>query len=119
MDSSSWRVSRAASSGSPASTARTTSAWASSPCRRSVPRSCGLHVEAVAVVREGKPLLSDITLTVRPGEHRALLGADGAGKATLLGLLGAQTHPTRGRGRSSAAVPVGWASANCARPSAM
>ncbi|MFH8621602.1 ATP-binding cassette domain-containing protein [Streptomyces vietnamensis] len=56
-----------------------------------------LHVEAVAVVREGKPLLSDITLTVRPGERWALLGADGAGKTSLLGLLGAQTHPARGR----------------------
>ncbi|MFE7513570.1 ABC transporter ATP-binding protein [Streptomyces sp. NPDC057540] len=56
-----------------------------------------LHAEAVTVVREGEPLLRDITLTVRPGEHWALLGANGAGKTTLLGLLGALTHPTRGR----------------------
>lgn len=56
-----------------------------------------LHAEDVTVVREGNPLLSDITITVRTGEHWALLGANGAGKTTLLGLLGAQTHPTRGR----------------------
>ncbi|MFJ7958171.1 ABC transporter ATP-binding protein [Streptomyces sp. NPDC096319] len=56
-----------------------------------------LHAEAVTLVRDGNPLLRDITLTVLPGEHWALLGANGAGKTTLLGLLGAQTHPTRGR----------------------
>ncbi|MCD2468897.1 ATP-binding cassette domain-containing protein [Streptomyces sp. MBT42] len=56
-----------------------------------------LRAASVTVVRDGRPLLTDITLTVRPGEHWALLGANGAGKTTLLGLLGAQTHPTHGR----------------------
>ncbi|MFJ8294809.1 ABC transporter ATP-binding protein [Streptomyces sp. NPDC094447] len=56
-----------------------------------------LRAENTTVVRDGVPILDDVTLTVRPGEHWALLGSNGAGKTTLLGLLGAQTHPTRGR----------------------
>ncbi|WP_256092162.1 ABC transporter ATP-binding protein [Micromonospora haikouensis] len=48
------------------------------------------------VVRDGRPILSEVSLTVRAGEHWALLGPNGAGKSTLLGLLGAVTHPTRG-----------------------
>jgi iron complex transport system ATP-binding protein len=55
-----------------------------------------LRVEDVHVVRDGTPILQEISLTVRTGEHWALLGANGAGKSTLLGLLGALLHPTRG-----------------------
>lgn len=55
-----------------------------------------LHADTVTVVREGSPILEEVTLTVRPGEHWALLGANGAGKSTLLSLCGAVTHPTHG-----------------------
>ncbi|MFD4629682.1 ABC transporter ATP-binding protein [Streptomyces sp. NPDC058284] len=55
-----------------------------------------LHADRVTVVREGRPILDDVTCTVRPGEHWALLGPNGAGKSTLLGLCGAVTHPTHG-----------------------
>lgn len=55
-----------------------------------------LHADTVTVVREGSPILEEVTLTVRPGEHWALLGANGAGKSTLLSLCGALTHPTHG-----------------------
>ncbi|SDC07534.1 ABC transporter ATP-binding protein [Actinokineospora iranica] len=55
-----------------------------------------LHVENVDLVREGNPILREVSLTVRAGEHWALLGANGAGKSTLLSLLGAFAHPTRG-----------------------
>ncbi len=41
-------------------------------------------------------ILDAIDWTVRPGEHWALLGANGAGKTSLLRLAGAQTHPTTG-----------------------
>jgi iron complex transport system ATP-binding protein len=50
----------------------------------------------VDLVRDGNPILHEVSLTVRPGEHWALLGPNGAGKSSLLGLLGARTHPTRG-----------------------
>ncbi|MEV4570748.1 ATP-binding cassette domain-containing protein [Nonomuraea sp. NPDC049419] len=55
-----------------------------------------LRAGEVAFIRDGRHLLSDISLTVHPGEHWALLGANGAGKSTLLALLGAVNHPSRG-----------------------
>ncbi|WP_024805408.1 ABC transporter ATP-binding protein [Nocardia sp. BMG51109] len=55
-----------------------------------------LQVASVDFVREGNPILVEVSLTVRPGEHWALLGPNGAGKTTLLKLLGAVEHPTRG-----------------------
>ncbi|QKV90722.1 ATP-binding cassette domain-containing protein [Streptomyces sp. NA02950] len=55
-----------------------------------------LRLRDVDFVRDGNPILHEISLTVRPGEHWALLGANGAGKSTLLSLMGALTHPTRG-----------------------
>ncbi|MFI1094603.1 ABC transporter ATP-binding protein [Streptomyces sp. NPDC020917] len=44
----------------------------------------------------GQVILDDITWTVRSGEHWALLGANGAGKTTVLRLIGALMHPTTG-----------------------
>jgi iron complex transport system ATP-binding protein len=44
----------------------------------------------------GQVILSEIDWTVRPGEHWALPGANGAAKTTLLQLLGAVIHPTSG-----------------------
>lgn len=55
-----------------------------------------LTVDAVELVRSGRVLLSDITMSVNTNEHWVILGPNGAGKSTLLSLLGAQTHPTRG-----------------------
>lgn len=41
-------------------------------------------------------ILSDITWTVCPGEHWALLGPNGSGKSTLLSLAAATRHPSAG-----------------------
>lgn len=41
-------------------------------------------------------ILDGIDWTVRSGEHWSLLGANGAGKATVLRLIGATTHPASG-----------------------
>lgn len=55
-----------------------------------------LHAQDVELLRDGSAILSYVSLTVRTGEHRALLGPDGAGRTTLLALLGALARPTRG-----------------------
>ncbi|WUH93116.1 ATP-binding cassette domain-containing protein [Streptomyces sp. NBC_00433] len=44
----------------------------------------------------GQVILDDIDWTVGAGEHWALLGANGAGKTTVLRLIGALMHPTTG-----------------------
>ncbi|MQY02037.1 ABC transporter ATP-binding protein [Actinomadura macrotermitis] len=60
------------------------------------PHDVVLNTDKVDLVRDGRLLLDQVSLTVLAGEHWALLGANGAGKSTLLGILGAYTHPTRG-----------------------
>jgi iron complex transport system ATP-binding protein len=55
-----------------------------------------LQLTDVSLVRQGKSLLEEVTLTIHSGERWALIGPNGAGKSTLLGLCGAVTHPTRG-----------------------
>ncbi|MBV9247964.1 MAG: ATP-binding cassette domain-containing protein [Acetobacteraceae bacterium] len=40
-----------------------------------------------AVLAAGHRILQDINLAIRPGEHVAIVGASGAGKSSLLGLL--------------------------------
>ena len=55
-----------------------------------------VHLDGVAVVRDGTALLDDISWTVGPGERWALLGPNGSGKTTLLRVVGAGLWPTRG-----------------------
>ncbi len=43
-----------------------------------------IRVDTVAVGYDGKPVLSDVSLTVAPGESVGLIGLNGAGKTTLL-----------------------------------
>jgi ATP-binding cassette subfamily B protein len=44
-----------------------------------------------------KKVLEDISLTIRPGEHIALVGENGAGKTTLIKLLCRLYNPTEGQ----------------------
>jgi iron complex transport system ATP-binding protein len=55
-----------------------------------------IEVCGVDLVRDGRLLLDQITLSVREGELWALLGPNGAGKSVLLRLLATYSHPTRG-----------------------
>ena len=50
----------------------------------------------VDLVRDDRALLSQVSVTVRAGEHWALLGPNGAGKSTLLRVFASYAHPTRG-----------------------
>ncbi|CAN5400134.1 ATP-binding cassette domain-containing protein [soil metagenome] len=55
-----------------------------------------LELSDVSFRRDGKQILADITFSVGEGEQWALLGPNGAGKTTILGMCGAETHPTTG-----------------------
>ncbi len=46
-----------------------------------------IETRALQIVMEGRTLLHDVTLSARPGELVALLGANGVGKTTLLRTL--------------------------------
>jgi len=46
---------------------------------------------------EGRPVVRELTLELRPGEHVALVGATGAGKSTVAKLLTRQYDPQEGR----------------------
>ncbi|OBK40464.1 ABC transporter ATP-binding protein [Mycobacterium sp. 1245111.1] len=57
----------------------------------------GLEVRNVQyLVENGKQLLSDISLTARPGTLTAVIGGSGAGKSTLARLIAGYTTPSSG-----------------------
>lgn len=55
-----------------------------------------MELQDVTFRRGGTQILHGISFTVREGEQWALLGPNGAGKSTILGMCGAETHPTTG-----------------------
>jgi ABC-type multidrug transport system ATPase subunit len=60
-------------------------------------RTGGLEVRGVQyVVDNGKQLLTDISLTARPGTLTAVIGGSGAGKSTLARLIAGYTTPSSG-----------------------
>jgi ATP-binding cassette subfamily B protein len=68
------------------------------------PRAVELPREGVLALRDvtfgysdGRPVVRNLTLELRPGEHVALVGATGAGKSTVAKLLTRQYDPQEGR----------------------
>ncbi len=61
-----------------------------------------LDATNLAMTRPGRPLFSDVSLTVSVGDRLGVIGINGTGKSTLLGLLAGRTEPEQGairRGR--------------------
>ncbi|MCT4353438.1 ABC transporter ATP-binding protein/permease [Streptomyces sp. Je 1-79] len=56
-----------------------------------------LELRGVGVVRDGVPLLTDVTLTIDGGATVAVVGCSGAGKSTLAAVAGRLTDPDEGR----------------------
>ena len=67
---------------------------------RAVPRPlrAGIVFDGVSFQYPSAPrkVLHDVTLTIRPGEHVALVGANGSGKTTIVKLLCRLYDPTGG-----------------------
>ncbi|RMH75183.1 MAG: ABC transporter ATP-binding protein, partial [Actinomyces sp.] len=73
------------------------------------PRSSRVVAELVDATLgyDGRPVLSDVTLTVERGRTVALVGPNGAGKTTLLRALLGEIEPLAGRATLGANVTVG------------
>ena len=56
----------------------------------------GIAFDSVDVDRDGKRVLTGLTLQVKPGEWVLLCGPSGAGKSSLLRVLAGLDHPTQG-----------------------
>jgi iron complex transport system ATP-binding protein len=56
-----------------------------------------LAARDIDLIRADRTILSQVSVTVRAGEHWALLGPNGAGKSTLLRICATYAHPSRGR----------------------
>lgn len=63
------------------------------------PETSGAAVAVDAVSHAygpGRPVLHEVSLTLRPGEHVALVGTSGAGKSTLARIVAGVQQPTAG-----------------------
>ena len=58
--------------------------------------TAALDVSGLAYAYDGALAVRNVSLTVRPGEIVALLGANGAGKSTTVGMIAGVLRPQRG-----------------------
>jgi len=62
-----------------------------------VPNAVRVDFEQVSVIASEQTLLHDVSLSLRAGEHLAIVGPSGAGKSTLVSLLLGWHQPATGR----------------------
>jgi urea transport system ATP-binding protein len=55
-----------------------------------------LYLDAVSVSFDGFRALNNLSLTVEPGEMRAIIGPNGAGKTTMMDVITGKTRPDTG-----------------------
>ena len=58
--------------------------------------SCALTINGLCFESEGRKILSDINLSIKEGEHIAIMGENGSGKSTLLRCIMGMYAPTSG-----------------------
>ncbi|MFI5479879.1 ABC transporter ATP-binding protein [Streptomyces rubiginosohelvolus] len=81
---------------------------ASVPRQRIASSEAAVTVHAVShAYGPGRPVLHEVSLTLEPGEHVALVGTSGAGKSTLARIVAGVQQPTSG----SVTAPAGTGSA--------
>ncbi|PWI18694.1 cobalt ABC transporter ATP-binding protein [Streptomyces sp. Act143] len=86
--------------------ARTPRRWFRRPAPAAMPPSPhAAETHALTVRRSRVRALTDVTLTISPGETLALMGRNGAGKSTLLNTLVGLVPPTSGTVLTGGAVP--------------
>jgi len=52
-----------------------------------------LEMKNVTVIRGGKKILDSVSLSIKPGEHVAIVGPNGSGKSSLIKTLTKEYHP--------------------------
>ena len=57
---------------------------------------CLLYLDGVTVSFDGFKALRELSLTVAPGEMRAIIGPNGAGKTTMMDVITGKTRPDKG-----------------------
>ncbi len=67
-----------------------------------------LQLEGAAVAYGGPPVLSRLSLSLRPGSRVGLLGRNGAGKSTLVKLLAGEIAPIAGRRQEGRNLVIGY-----------
>ncbi|MDH5826185.1 heme ABC transporter ATP-binding protein [Sphingobacterium faecium] len=55
-----------------------------------------LHVQSLSYEIKGRPILRDIDISIQKGEFYAIVGANGAGKTSLLRMLASDLKPNKG-----------------------
>src|SRR5258706_1551328 len=60
--------------------------------------SAMLYLNGVNVSFDGFKALNNLSLTVAPGEMRAIIGPNGAGKTTMMDIVTGKTRPDEGEG---------------------
>lgn len=64
--------------------------------------------ESVSAMAGDRTLFSNLSLTVRSGEHWCILGPNGAGKSTLLSILLGKRQPDSGAASMARSIKVGF-----------
>ena len=61
-----------------------------------VTKNSQLYLDGVAVAFDGYKALRGLSLTIAPGEMRAIIGPNGAGKTTMMDVITGKTRPDEG-----------------------